>query len=133
MSRLILGLLAAIAIVSACTAGAGPSATTLVSIHGVASAGPVCPVERPGESACAPRPVPGATIVVTTPSGAEVARTTTAADGTFTVDLAPGAYVLVPQAVDGLMGTAPSIQVTVPTADSPVPSPFTLLYDTGIR
>ncbi len=80
-----------------------------------------------------PRPVSGATIVVTTPGGAEVTRVRTGADGRFVVDLPAGDYILVPQPVEGLMGTAPAVPISVPTAGSPVPSPFPLLYDTGIR
>jgi hypothetical protein len=134
MRRLTLGLVTAIAIVvAACTVGPGHPAGSGMTVRGIATAGPVCPVERPGDSACAARPVPAATIVVTTPAGAEVARVTTAADGTFSVALAPGDYVLVPQPVAGLMGTAPSVPITVAAAGSPTPSPFPLLYDTGIR
>ena len=38
--------------------------------------------------------------------GSEVARVDTAADGSFFVGLPPGDYLLEPQAVEGLMGTA---------------------------
>lgn len=62
-----------------------------------------------------------------------MARAKTGADGMFVVDLAPGDYILVPQPVDGLMGTAQPVSMTVPAAGSPAPSPFPLLYDTGIR
>jgi hypothetical protein len=134
MRHLVLGLVAAIAVVSgACTGAPVPSASGTVAISGIATAGPVCPVERPGDSACAARPVSGATIVVTTPGGAEVARVTTGADGRFVVDLPEGDYILVPQPVEGLMGTAPPVPISVPSAGSPAPSPFPLLYDTGIR
>jgi hypothetical protein len=111
--------------------GTSAPATTLV--RGSATAGPVCPVERPGDSSCAPRPVVGATIVVTRQSGAEVARATTMADGSFSVDLPPGDYVLVPQPVEGLMGTAEPIAVSVAANGSPLPSPVVIQYDTGIR
>jgi hypothetical protein len=134
MRHLIFGLLAAVVIATvACTTGAGPSAKGTAAITGIATAGPVCPVERPGDSACAARPVSGATIVVTTPGGAEVTRAKTGADGTFVIDLPIGDYVLVPQPVQGLMGTAPPLPISVPTAGSPVPSPFPIQYDTGIR
>jgi hypothetical protein len=131
--RRIYGLLAVLALLaSACTV-AGPSVPDKVAVSGIATAGPTCPVERPGDSACAARPVAGATIVVTTPGGAEVARVTTGADGRFTVDLSAGDYVLVPQDVVGLMGTAAALAITVPPAGSPAPTPFELQYDTGIR
>jgi hypothetical protein len=104
-------------------------------VTGIATAGPVCPVERPGDPACAARPVGGATIVVTRPDGSEVARVTTAADGHFSLALPAGDYVLVPQQVEGMMGTAPSVPFTVGSSDQPgqSPNPLQVQYDTGIR
>jgi hypothetical protein len=78
--------------------------------------------------------VAGATILVTTTGGAEVARATTLADGSFTVALPAGDYVLVPQRVEGLLGTADQIAVSVPAnGGPPQPSPLEIQYDTGIR
>ena len=100
-------------------------------IGGVATAGPVCPVEKnPPDPACAPRPVPGAVLVIRDVSGSEVARVTTGADGAFVADLAAGGYVVEPQAVDGLMGTAGPQSVTV---NDGVVSTIQIGYDTGIR
>ncbi len=102
-----------------------------IGISGIATAGPVCPVVRnPPDPGCAARPVGGAVIVVRDPAGSEVARTTTAAEGSFFVELGPGGYVVEPQAVNGLMGTAPPQNVTV--QDGMV-SRIQLDYDTGIR
>ena len=138
-------LAAALLGLAACTASAAPSAgsptnvpissSSAGNVTGVATAGPVCPVERPGDSACAPRPVGDAVIVVTRPDGTELARVTTAADGRFSLDLPAGDYILVPQPVDGLLGTAPSVPFTVGSTDQPGPSPSLLHveYDTGIR
>lgn len=123
------GLLLA-AVVLGCSPAASPVPRAHVTGH--ATAGPTCPVETvPPDPNCAARPVPGAVMVVTTPAGAEVARTTTAADGSFAFDLPSGPYVLVPGDVQGLMGR-------------PAPSPFSVAaggalitldvqYDTGIR
>jgi hypothetical protein len=123
-----------LALLGGCSAAGAPSPSAgTVSIRGVATAGPVCPVERPGDSACAPRPVGGATIVVKAAGGAEVRRVTTASDGSFAVDLVAGDYVLVPQPVEGLMGTAEQIAISVPAAGAPLPSPVQIQYDTGIR
>jgi hypothetical protein len=146
-SRLGLSAVAvAILIVGGCNPGPGasssgipspssiPTATTMaVSVHGKAVAGPTCPVEPasplPGE--CAPRVVAGAVLVVTDAGGHEVTRVTTAADGTFTVDLPVGSYTLTPQLVTGLIGVAPPISVTVPaTGDA---AELVVQYDTGIR
>lgn len=144
-SSLVPALAAVLLVFAACTAPAAstsgsPAASVAASasagnISGVATAGPVCPVERPGDSACAPRPVGGAVIVVTRPDGSVVARVTTAADGRFSVNLPPGDYVLVPQPVEGMMGNASPVPFTVGPSDqpSPSPSPLQVQYDTGIR
>jgi hypothetical protein len=100
-------------------------------IAGKVTAGPVCPVERiPPDPAYAPKPVRGAVIVVRQAAGIEVARVTTAADGTFFVDLAPGAYMVDPTPVTGLMGTAPRQNSTVVAG---AVATVDLEYDTGIR
>ena len=126
-------LLAALVLVAACSGAASSTVGGTVSVHGTATAGPVCPVEKPGDSACAPRPVAGATLVVKTAAGAEVARVTTGSDGSFAVSLAPGSYVLFPQPVNGLMGTAQPIPLTVAAGTIPEATPITVEYDTGIR
>ena len=64
-------------------------------------------------------------------AGESVARVTTADDGSFTVSLAPGSYGLVPQPVEGLLGTAPPVQVTV--EEGVRLEPIQISYDTGIR
>ena len=102
------------------------------SVTGVVTAGPTCPVVTdPPDPACADRPVAEALLVVTTLEGAEVARATSDAEGRFELSLAPGRYRLVPQPVEGLMGTAArfefSVELGVPTAELGVS------YDTGIR
>ena len=107
-----------------------PSASQAVS--GVVTAGPVCPVVTdPPDPACEDRPVAGAEIVVRDASGETVGRALTAEDGTFSIALAPGTYELVPQAVEGLMGTASPIELTV--EDGLPTEPIEINYDTGIR
>jgi hypothetical protein len=137
--RTILALSAAliVGVLGGCTAppgGSGPSvpaSPNALGVSGAVHAGPTCPVAQPGDPACADRPVSGAVLVVTTAAGAEVARATSAADGTFSVALAPGDYILVPQPVSGLMGTAPSIPFHVVVAGPP--PALDVSYDTGIR
>jgi hypothetical protein len=109
-----------------------PNATGLqTGIGGVATAGPVCPVEKnPPDPACAPRPVEGAIVVFRDAAGAEVARTTTAADGTFFAELPAGIYVVTPQPAKGLLGTPGPESVTV-TDGATVR--LDVAYDTGIR
>jgi len=122
---------AALLVVAACTTPAASAA--VYPLSGQAVAGPTCPVEpaSPSPGQCAPRPVAGATIVITDAAGHEVARLTTAADGTFTTTLAAGTYTLTPQPVTGLLGVAPVQQVTV-SASGPTPT-VEVSYDTGIR
>ena len=110
----------------------GDPAPAATGIRGVAVAGPTCPVVTdPPDPECVDRPVEGAVIVVLDGSGAEVGRATTAADGTFAIGLAPGAYRVVPQAVEGLMGTAEPHDVGL-VAGEPM-AELTIAYDTGIR
>ncbi|MEX0630571.1 MAG: carboxypeptidase-like regulatory domain-containing protein [Chloroflexota bacterium] len=101
-------------------------------VSGTVTAGPTCPVVTdPPDPSCADRPVEGAVLVVTTLAGVEVDRTTSDAEGRFALSLAPGAYRLEPQPVDGLMGTAAPVEFTVepgaPALD------LVIGYDTGIR
>lgn len=125
MKAAILLLLAAT--VAACDQPAGSGTVSIVAF-----AGPTCPVvSDPPDPDCDDRPVDGAVIVVRDEDGGEVARMTTDADGRATVDLPPGRYSLVPQPVEGLMGTPGPIEVTV--ADGAVGEPVAIPYDTGIR
>jgi hypothetical protein len=121
-------ILATSLLLGACAPDAGPTRT----LQGVATAGPTCPVQtEPPDPSCEDRPVAGAVIVVSGESGSEVARVTTAGDGTFSVELAAGSYVLVPQPVEGLMGTAAPVEVLVPAAGNL--ESVVITYDTGIR
>jgi hypothetical protein len=91
-------------------------------------------VARPGDPSCTDRPVKGAVIVATGANGDEVARATSEADGSYDLPLPAGHYTLVPQPVDGILGTAPAVTVDVPEATGP-PEPVRvdIVYDTGIR
>ena len=101
-------------------------------VSGVVTAGPTCPVERyPPDPNCAERPVAGAELVIVDSDGNEVARATSGEDGTFTIRLAPGSYRLVPQPVEGLMGTAQPVDFMVEVGQ-PV-TDLQISYDTGIR
>jgi hypothetical protein len=102
------------------------------TVTGTVLAGPTCPVVTdPPDPSCADRPVEGAELIVTTQDGVEVDRVTSDADGHFSLTLAPGAYRLVPQSVEGLMGTAEpmdlAVELGMPALDLAVG------YDTGIR
>jgi len=103
-------------------------------ITGRALAGPVCPVvQNPPDPACADRPVAGAVIVFRDATGAEAARATTGADGTFLVAVpGGGSYAVEAQPVEGLMGTPPAFMVEVGGAASAWAATV-VPYDTGIR
>lgn len=133
MNRFSISLVTILLFVAACAGSTEDATTTLVgyAVSGYVHAGPVCPVvQDPPDPACADRSVEGAVIVVEDASRAEVGRVVTSADGTFAITLAPGAYTLVPQPVEGLLGTAESQEVVV--ADGPVTG-IDFAYDTGIR
>ena len=102
-------------------------------IAGYALAGPVCPVVTdPPDPSCSDRPVSGAVVLVRDAGGREIARATTAADGRYSIPLAPGSYTVEAQPVERLMGTPGPQPVTVP-ADVTQPVQVDLAYDTGIR
>jgi carboxypeptidase family protein len=126
MHTALLALIASL-LLACCQAPAADQAIT-----GIVTAGPVCPVvSDPPDPSCEDRPVAGAEIVVRNESGDEVARARTGADGTFSVSVGPGRYELVPQPVEGLMGTAAPVEVTI---EEGVPGErIEISYDTGIR
>jgi hypothetical protein len=70
-------------------------------------------------------------MVVNDQAGAEVTRATSGADGTFAVSLAAGSYTLVPQPVEGLMGTPQPMPFVVEGGKAE--PPLEVAYDTGIR
>jgi hypothetical protein len=97
----------------------------------IALAGPVCPVESdPPSPDCAPRAVGGAFVIVTDVRGSEVARGATAVDGTLVLDVPAGELTVTPQPVEGLVGTAPPMIVTIAAGQT---LQLTADYDTGIR
>ena len=123
-------MLAIAALVVACQPPADDVVTTMLS--GIVLAGPTCPVVRdPPDPACEDRPVTGAEIVAIDAEGQEVARASSDAEGAFTIALPAGEYQLVPQPVEGLLGTASPIAIVV--ADAGRLEPVTIVYDTGIR
>lgn len=103
-----------------------------LTISGVVTAGPVCPVVTdPPDPSCEDRPVAGAEIVIRNASGDSVARVQSAEDGTFSVAVVAGRYELLPQPVEGLLGTAGPVEVTI-AAGFPAEQ-IAISYDTGIR
>jgi hypothetical protein len=108
--------------------GGGPPAGPGVAI--TATAGPTCPVERPGDPACHSRVVAGATILILDGQGNTVAKVVTDATGSAFAPVPPGSYVVQPQPVEGLMGGAEAVPITVAGDE---PARVAVVYDTGIR
>jgi hypothetical protein len=133
VSRAISVITASIVLLVACgdanDPGHEPAESATLEI--TALAGPVCPVESdPPLPDCAPRPVDNANIVVLGPGGAERARGTTGSDGTLLLEVARGELTIVPQPVEGLLGTAAAVTVTAAAGQT---LRVTIDYDTGIR
>lgn len=125
----LLGMLAVILAGSACSES--PPPVDVYSVAGYVHAGPICPtVQNPPDPACEDRAVDGAVLAVYDADGDFVMDVESNADGSFAFELPAGTYTLVPQPVEGLMGTAGEQTFTVlatGTADLDV------AYDTGIR
>ena len=107
--------------------GAGPTGT----ISGEVVAGPTTPVERVG-TPTATVPVTNRTVVINTQDGSEAARTTTDAQGHFSVSVMPGDYVVQVAIVPGTVGmrqqTPGDVHVTAGQTTQ-----ITIQLDTGIR
>ncbi len=133
-------VLSATVLLSSCGTGSSgesppPSTTSPVaasaSVTVSAVAAPVCPaVQNPPASGCSPRPVTGATIIATGSQGEEAATGITGADGSVVLRLPPGSYTVVPQPVEGLLGTAPAVDIVLAESET---LQVQVEYDTGIR
>jgi hypothetical protein len=101
-------------------------------IQGTVVLGPTCPVEStPGANDPVPCLTPyAAQLVVLDGENAVVARVTSAADGKFRVDLAPGEYVVAPATGSDSYPIANPVSVTVANGQY---AQVEINYDTGIR
>ncbi len=103
--------------------GAEYSGSLIVTV----TAGPTCPVERVGDPACAPRPVKGARLSL---DGTSETLTTDASGTAWDAEIPVGAYHLVAQSVNGLMGTPAPLRVVIRRGAA---TRVAVSYDTGIR
>ena len=92
------------------------------------TAGPTCPVARVDDPACTPRPVEGAQLRLEGPT--DLTLVTDNAGIAREEGIIVGNYRLVPELVDGLMGTPSPLQVVI---NQSVTTRVTVGYDTGIR
>jgi hypothetical protein len=123
-----------IAVFVCLTASCGLTATSTPAVDypvsGTVTAGPTCPVQQDAGPECDDHPVQGAVLFVRDAKGDVYGEITVGPDGRFNTRLPAGTYVLEPQAVDGIMGTASPVDFEVGpelTVD------LEISYDTGIR
>ena len=96
-------------------------------IEGQALIGPVCPVVQAGQD-CADRPYQ-ALLSVTSPTGERVVQVQTDANGMFKIPLAPGEYILHPEAPNALPFAS---EQTVRVEEGKY-TQIMVNYDSGIR
>jgi hypothetical protein len=118
--------------VTAVLAGCGDTATN-GGQHGrlvvTVLAGPTCPVEQVDDP-CDPLRPPRASLIVERSSGEQVASVV-ARNGRGALDgLDAGRYNLIPQPVDGLMGTPGPVAFSITAGGV---TRLRVTYDTGIR
>ena len=101
--------------------------TSGTGAYGYVTAGPTCPVERPGHP-CPPRPVSD-DVDVRDVNGATVASTHSDSHGRYTIDLSPGSYTLVVVTRSG-RPRCPETQVSVRPGSA---TRADISCDTGIR
>jgi hypothetical protein len=101
-------------------------------IRGLVLLGPTCPVEAsPGENAPEPCLTPyAAELVVLDSENVKVATIMSGSDGRFTVDVAPGEYVVAPKSGTDSYPIANPVSVTVVSGQY---AEIQINYDTGIR
>lgn len=122
MRVLVIGsILVAVLAVASCTSAPADS-----GIKGLVTIGPTSPVQQQGESGVAPY---SATIVVKDVSGGAVAEVASGADGRFSVNLAPGRYVLESKST----GTLPLLKPQEVSVEPHRFTEVTVQYDSGIR
>ncbi len=109
-----------------------PSPTPVAAtLSGRVTACPTCAVvENPPDPACEDVAVGGALLLLLGAGDEEIARATSDADGRYSLTVPGGRYRLVPQPVDGLLGTAAAIAVTLEVGENQT---VPITYDTGIR
>lgn len=101
-------------------------------IRGTVVLGPTCPVEStPGANDPVPCLTPySANLVIIDSEGARVESVTSAADGSFQVDVPPGDYVVTPATGADTYPVAQPVSVTVAAGQY---ASVEINYDTGIR
>ena len=118
---------AATVLLGACGNTAAP-AGPLGSVLGTALQGPTCPVERPGDPACAPRPVVGT--VEFRQTNRVVATAAIDSAGAFVAELPPGSYTVT---VNVGTNQFPACAPTELRVTAAMTTTVAVACDTGIR
>lgn len=114
--------------IPACAAVKLPQGSS--GISGKITLGPTCPVMRqPPDPACDDKPYQATVIVKTQNGQQEITRFTSQTDGTFSLSLNPGTYLLVPQSAN----VYPRGIAQVVTVEKNKFTTIIISYDTGIR
>jgi Carboxypeptidase regulatory-like domain len=98
-------------------------------LQGKVTMGPTMPVERAGGPP-AIAPVAGASVNITDTSGVPIASAITGADGTYSVPVAPGDYLITVTPPRRMLNKLVQRQVTIATGARTV---LDITLDTGIR
>ncbi len=119
-------------LVASCGSGTQPTTPPTTTpptgtAYGYVTAGPTCPVERPGQP-CPPHPV-SAAIDAHDSSGNTVASTRSDSSGRYALSLPPGSYVLV-VVIPSVLPHCPDTAVTVRPSST---TRADIHCDTGIR
>jgi Carboxypeptidase regulatory-like domain len=127
MRRTVLACVLALPLLAAGCASSGAGGNAAQGVAGTVVLGPMCPVER-AESPCPDRPI-AATVVVGEPSGRRVASVRSGSDGSFSIPLEPGRYVITTSGTGGMRFAKP-LDVTVRTGTW---TRVVVQVDSGIR
>jgi len=127
MSRTIRGALLALAALVLAAAAPTWAGQLDSGVRGRVLYGPTCPVQRVGESCT--RPYQATIVIRREPSNRVLTRTRSSLRGNFSVRLAPGRYLLVPQSGRPYPRSQPQTIAVHPHRYTFV----TIRYDSGIR
>lgn len=108
--------------------GGRNSASAAEGINGYVVTGPVCPVPKEGDESCDDKPV-RANIIVKNKEDNVIKNIETLDDGSFSVQLSPGKYIIYNDSGGGLKGSKPEY-VTVGAGNF---AEVKIRIDTGIR
>lgn len=124
--------LLALGLIVVLVAGCGPSAASAppnTGIKGTVTLGPTCPVQQADQPPCV-TPMAATLAVTSADDGSVVARVSSGPDGTFSVDLPPGDYLIVPEPGGDPFPVGQPVEVTV---EAGAYTEVEVAYDTGIR